>query len=123
MHAINLELSELYTISAAHGFDSPVSMLDSYVGVLRQSQCDLVTVTLPRLLAIKLGSETVKVKRSRMHFSEWFMPSAIEWEAEKCAKRIIELRRERALDKTEYRPQRRLSMPPPSNKLGGLFTV
>ena len=120
MRTLNLELSELYIISTAHGFDSPVSMLDSYVEVLRQSQCDLVTVKLPRLLAIRLGSETVKVKRSRMHFSEWFLPSAIEREAEKCAKRIIELRHERAFDKTEYRPKRRLSMPQPSNNRGGI---
>jgi hypothetical protein len=115
-NTLNLELSELYTISTAHGFDSPVSMLDSYIEVLRQSRFDLVTVKLPRLLSVKLGSETVKVKRSRMHFTDWFMPLAIEWEAEKCAKRIIELRHERSFDKAEYRPKRRLRSLPEINK-------
>ena len=85
------------------------------------AQFDVVSVKLPRLLAVKLGSDTVKVRRSRMHFSEWFMESAIGWEAESCAKRIIEARRIRAHDSSEFRPTRRLSMPQPSNKLGGLF--
>ena len=121
--SLEMELSELYTISKAHCFDSPTAMLDAYIEVLRQHQYDLVSVKLPRLLAAKFGSNTIKVRRSRLHFADWFIKSAIEWEAESCAKRIIGLRQERAFNEAEYRPKRRkVSMPCPIENKGGLFS-